>query len=370
MQDNNMQDNNMQDMYNIDNLSSIGDYNTNNKDSFNTYNYLTTVNLNCPPIDSIKNSNNRTLLKNMVGKQIQIWAYAVGERCVCINKFNGVQVVRYTIINVHSKDNYIADHIQLDISIDKYDPDIERQIIFVRGEVYEYQTNGETKQSIFATEVNFSKANELIINTDFIKPKFNGSESDIEQTILDIAKYNPDEKFKLLIKANDYLNRLVLGMPKDFISNYIINQYMINENPDSMNRADLSLLRNDDISILETTFLILSIAKDLSEGNFRDMYSIFKCINSILNNMQGFGEDDNINHTKVKKFPYQIKNFCNNHKLDCRKAYRYIKKRNSNFDGCVINKAVAYHDALEIIYMDLKEENLSNVLKLNKENTI
>ena len=365
-----MKDNNMQDMHNIDNLSSIGDYNTNNKDSFNTYNYLTTINLQSPPVNPINNSNNRTMLKNMVGKQIQIWAYAVGEYCRFIDENTGEQMVRYTIINVHSSDNFIADHIQLNIPFDIYDEDIERKIIWAKGIIYEYETNHCIKQSILATDVNFSTANELTINSDFIKPKFTGNEEDIEQTILDIAKYQPDEKFKLLLKANDYLNRLVLGMPKDFISNYIINQYMINENPDSMNRADLSLLRNDDVSILETTFLILSVAKRLSENKFVNMYFIFKYINSILNHMQGFDEEYNINNNKVKKFPNQIKKFCDRHKLDCRKAYRYIKTRNSDFDGSTLNKAIAYHDALEVIYMDLQENNLLNVLKYNKENAI
>ena len=88
--------------------------------------------------------------------------------------------------------------------------------------------------------------------------------------------------------------------------------------------------------------------------------------------MQGFNEDDNINNIKVKKFPNQIKEFCDRHKghkLDCRKAYRYIKTRNSNFDGSTLNKAMAYHDALELIYVDLQENDLLNVLKSNKENT-
>ena len=360
----------MKDMIaNDHNNMSIGDYNTNNQDSFNTYNYLTTINLQSPPVNPIINSNNRTMLKNMVGKQIQIWAYAVGEYCRFIDENTGEQFVRYTIINVHNSDNFIADHIQLDIPYDLYDEDIERKIIMINGYVYEYKSNHQImKQSILATKIKISKTNELILNTDIVKPKFTGNEEDIEQTILDIANYQPDEKFKLLLRANDYLNRLVLGMPKDFISNYIINQYMINENPDSMNRADLSLLRNDDVSILETTFLILSVAKRLSENKFVNMYFIFKYINSILNHMQGFDEEYNINNNKVKKFQNKIKKFCDIHKLDCRKAYRYIKTRNSNFDGSTLNKAIAYHEALEIIYMDLQENNLLNVLKYNKEN--
>jgi len=103
-----------------------------NTDSYNTYNYLTAINLQCPPVNPINNSNNRTMLKNMVGKQIQIWAYAVDEYCRFIDESTGEQMVRYTIINVHSSDNFIADHIQLNIPFDIYDEDIERKIIWTK----------------------------------------------------------------------------------------------------------------------------------------------------------------------------------------------------------------------------------------------
>ena len=361
-----MQDNNMNDINSERCTNSIGDYNNNttNNDSFNTYNYLTTMNIYSPAVDPINNSNNRTILKDLVGQRIQIWGYAVRE----FNRFtdnNGKPYVRYTVTNIHSEDKYISDHIQLGLPFELYDEDIERHVIMADGFVYEYDSSFGKKQSIIATEVNLSIANELSINKDFILPKYNLSEEDITNTMYKIADYQPDKKFKLLLKANNYLNNMIMGMPKDFISNYIINHYMINENPDSINRADLSILQNDELSIMETMLLILSVAKRLSEGSFNSIYQMFDFINAVLNNMQGFEPDTSIKDIKVKKFPRQIKLFCDNHKLNYRRSYNYIKTRNNNFSGMVINKAIVYREGLEIAYAILERDDYRKVIKEN-----
>ena len=52
----------------------FGDNNTTTH-SFNTYNTIINNNFKCNPSDSINNSNNRTLLKRMVGKQILMVKY-------------------------------------------------------------------------------------------------------------------------------------------------------------------------------------------------------------------------------------------------------------------------------------------------------
>ena len=103
----------------------IGDYNHFNDNSQTYINIVNNI-YKCNPSNSLKNSNNRTLLENMVGKQIQIWAYAIDEYKRLIDKETGDTMVRYTIINIHNKDKYIADHIQLDIPLDLYDPDIKK----------------------------------------------------------------------------------------------------------------------------------------------------------------------------------------------------------------------------------------------------
>ena len=92
---------------------------TNNKDSYNdnsdnsindSYN-INNYYLNFPEVDPMENSNNRTLLKSKVGKNIKIWAYAMDEYKRPLED----GTIRYTVINIHNHNIYIADHIQLEI---------------------------------------------------------------------------------------------------------------------------------------------------------------------------------------------------------------------------------------------------------------
>ena len=151
--------------------NNIDNTNNSTNDSYNTtYNInLNQYNFN-PEIDSIKNSNNRTLLKSLVGKPITIWAYAIDE----YSRIKSNQLIRYTIINVHNQNHYIADHIQLQIPYEIYDENIRHKIIKVIGNVYEYEDKKtkEMKQSITAERVIISNANDMYIaNPDTIRVK-------------------------------------------------------------------------------------------------------------------------------------------------------------------------------------------------------
>ena len=136
-----MSENNLRDL-NDTRSNHIGDANTNNnkdsynnnKDSYNTTNNINNnyyeindINLISPKVNPCQNSNNRTLLKQMVGKRIQLWGYTVNEY-----NYNN-QYIRYTVINIHNKDCYIADHLQLNIPINKYDENIRHNLIWVEG---------------------------------------------------------------------------------------------------------------------------------------------------------------------------------------------------------------------------------------------
>ena len=333
--------------------STLNNNATNSYNTTNIYNnHYEQYNFN-PEVDSIENSNNRTILKSLVGKPITIWAYAINE----YSRIKSKQLVRYTIINIHSQDQYIADHIQLQIPYEIYDENIRHKILYIDGIVKEYKTNGEIKQSILANKIRESYGNDLYINKDYIKlTKPIGIEQNME--VLNIYKYyNPNEKFDLMMKYVNILDKIISSMPKDFITNYIINQYTINYDPDSMNRGNYHMLRNDEDSIQDITFLIISIIKKLSEG-IDSINSIFKYINWIINDMQGLKEEQ-LECKKLKLLPtgkgLPFTNFCEKHNLNINKAYRFIMNRNNNFGTSVLSKTDAYENALQILYYDIIE---------------
>lgn len=334
-----------------------------NNNTYNIYHeHLTEYNLKSPPIDPKLNSNNRTLLKNKINKRIQIWAYAIGE----YGYLKAKNIMRYTIINVHNKDNFIADHIQLDIPYDLYKKiqnygNISHKIIWVDGIVYRYDSKYGEKQSITAININISNVNNMIINEEFIKPiqYINGRK--LDDTLIKVSKFSSNKKFKLMKKAINELNSIIAGMPKDFIANYIINQYTINFDPYSIYKGNYGILINDDISILEITFLILSLYKKISEKSIKSMYDVFKYINWILNSMQGFSKNDIIDNKNCNAYKYpskEFKKFCKKHNIKIKKAKDYILLRNMDFDGKVLYKEDAYNNALQVIYSDMIEEDI------------
>lgn len=349
------------------NKSNIGNktdksYNTTN--SHNTTinnNYYSSKDIQSEPVDPILNSANRTKLRQMVGKEIQVWGYAIAPYHHNTNS----NLIRYTIINIHDSSNYISDHVQLDIPIDICDnlEDIERNLLMIKGIVYEYENNDILKQSIVANDIKISYANEIKINSDFIYDIYDINQTDMENMLNKIASYSPDEKFKLLMNSIYKLNNIITGMPNNFISDYIINQYTINYDPESINRADFNLLRNNQRALIDITFLILSVIKKIMMGSFNNLYMIFTYINWIVNSMQGFKESNSMHNMplKLKRFPKEFVEFCNNNNLKSKNAYRYIKIRNLNFDGKIMNKEYAYIDALQLLCIEDK-------CRLNDEN--
>ena len=339
------------------NKSKITDKSHTNN-SYNTTinnNYYSSKDIQSAPVDPILNSANRTKLRHMVGKQIQIWGYAISPYHHNIN--TNSNLIRYTIINIHDSFNYISDHVQIDIPLDIYgNLDIERNLVIIKGTVYEYESNGIIKQTIFANDIKISYANEIKINSDLIYDIYDVNQIDMENMLNKIASYSPDDKFKLLIDSIYKLNNIILGLPKNFISDYIINQYTINYDPDSINRADFNLLRNNQRALVDISFLILSIIKKVMLGSFNKLHMIFTYINWILNSMQGFNENDSMNDMtlKLKRFPKEFAEFCKNNNLKSKNAYRYIKTRNLNFDGKVMNKEYAYIDALQLLCIEDK----------------
>lgn len=347
----------------IDNLLNIGrDKNTN---SYNTTinNYYSSKDIQSEPVDPILNSANRTKLRQMVGKQIQVWGYAIAPYHHNIN--TNSNLIRYTIINIHDSSNYISDHVQLDIPLDIYNNlDIERNLLMIKGTVYEYGSSGILKQSIVANDIKISYANEIKINYDLVYDIYEVNQTDMDNMLNKIASYSSDDKFKLLMDSIYKLNNIILGLPKNFISDYIINQYTINYDPESINRADFNLLRNNQRALIDISFLILSVIKKVMMGSFNNLHMIFTYINWILNSMQGFKENDSMKNMplKLKRFPKEFAEFCNDNDLKSKKAYKYIKTRNLDFDGKIMNKEYAYIDALELLCIE-------NKCSLNDENS-
>lgn len=345
-------------------LKVIGNENTSNiiDNSINNIYYnISDINYNSDPVDSVNNSNIRTLLQRKVGERIQIWAYAI-DTFKTDDKY-----VKYTIINIHNKDNYIADHIQLAIPHNIFNDDIHNKIIMVDGIVYEYDSRYGKKQSIIADKVNISYCNDLHIHEDLIKQRKKLSDDEAMNVALKLQSFTAEEKFNLLTKYIDILNNLVPGMPRNFISNYIINQYTINNDPESINRADLNILRNDEKSIIDILFIIGAIINMLSTGNAQNISNIFIYINWILNSMHGFPDDENMKNKSRKKvnslYTKEFRDFCTDHNLNINRAYKYILTRNLDFDGGVLHKSDACKKALEILYPDLMNEEKENETK-------
>lgn len=348
----------------IDNLLNIGrDNNTNSYNTTINNNYYSSKDIQSEPVDPILNSANRTKLRQMVGKQIQVWGYAIAPYHHNININSNL--IRYTIINIHDSSNYISDHVQLDIPLDIYNNlDIERNPLMIKGTVYEYDSSGVLKQSIIANDIKISYANEIKINYDLVYDIYEVNQTDMDNMLNKIASYSPDDKFKLLMDSIYKLNNIILGLPKNFISDYIINQYTINYDPESINRADFNLLRNNQRALIDISFLILSVIKKVMMGSFNKLHMIFTYINWILNSMQGFKENDSMKDMplKLKRFPKEFAEFCNDNNLKSKRAYKYIKTRNLNFDGKIMNKEYAYIDALELLCIE-------NKCSLNDENS-
>lgn len=338
------------------NKSNIADKSYNTTNSYNTTvnnNYYSSKDIESEPVDPILNSANRTKLRQMVGKQIQVWGYAIAPYHHNTNS----NLIRYTIINIHDSSNYISDHVQLGIPLDIYENlDIERKLLMIKGTVYEYENHGILKQSIVANDIKISYANEIKINYDLVYDIYEVNQTDMDNMLNKIASYSPDDKFNLLMNSIYKLNNIILGLPKNFISDYIINQYTINYDPESINRADFNLLRNNQRALIDISFLILSVIKKVMMGSFNNLHMIFTYINWILNSMQGFKENDSMKNMplKLKRFPKEFAEFCNDNDLKSKKAYKYIKTRNLDFDGKIMNKEYAYIDALQLLCIEEK----------------
>ena len=352
---------------------------TNANDSYNTDNYINTNNINYyinnfdfsfPEVNPMENSNNRTLLKSKVGKRIKIWAYAVDE----YKKVPSENIVRYTIINLHSDNVYIADHIQLQIPYELYykhhnGEDIRHKIIMVDGLVKDYETSYGYKQSIYANKLTVSYANNMDIHKDYLKITESINEKQTKEVLNKYKSLSSKERFDLMLKYIDELNGILPRMPKDFISNYIINQYTINYDPDSLNNKSLDMLKNDAISLMEITFLIIALINNISHG-VNNIQLVFKYINWVINSMQGLKEENVVNNSDLRTLPFSgdsiektdFEKFCDHHNLNPNRAYRFILNRNFNFGGGVINKIDASEKAIEVLYNDLilKKEKYNN----------
>lgn len=326
----------------------------------NNHYYQTKNEIESLPVNPLLNSNNRTWLKTMVGKRVKIWAYAVAEYQGDYDDEDGT-IVRYTIINLHNKDSYVADHIQLDIPIDIYEETIQQKIIWTEGLVYEY-ANG-TKQAIRADKVNISHSNKIIINEDFIPGlTIMNSNEEFRYNVKRMREFSATEKFEMLLTSINELNNLT-NIPRNFLSNYIINHYMINYDPESINRADLNLLIKDEISTCEIMFIIYSVIKRLSDGRLITIRQTLEYISQLINGMHGLNKNQNpillnTNH-KIQKLGLtkRFKEFCNKHNLNEVTAYRYIRTRNLDFHYGVIDPIQAYCDAFEIIF-HIDENNM------------
>ena len=244
--------------------------------------------------------------------------------------------------------------------------DIRRKIIMINGHVKEYK-NGE-KQTIRANKIKISNANDILINEDYIREIDDISNEQISEVIQKYNSMTPVDRFELLIKYIEELNHLLPRMPRDFISNYIINQYMINYAPESINDKSLDMIKNDAQNLGEITFLVLSVIHLISDG-VNDIHNIFRYITRVINDMQGLKEE-NIGCTETRKFPFKngknkhdFEKFCDKHSLNPKKAYRFIMNRNRNFGPGLINKMDAFNKAVEILYLDL-------LIKENKEDNM
>lgn len=336
--------------------------NTNTDNSVNdSYNQTTIINnYNMPnsfkssPANSLNNSNNRTKLKNMVGQEIRIWGFAVREYRKTKNK-KGEPIVRYTVTNIHDKFDYIADHIQLNIAEENYNEDICKKLIKVNGVVEEYETGGFIKQSIYSSNVEISDMNSFILNTDHF-PQINTiyNEYEFENRSDTLCEFDSNKKYKLLMNSVDLLNDII-RLPRNFITDYIVNHYMINYDPESMNRGNYELLQNDDDSICEIMTIILSTVYNICIGEIKTIWGIMEHVNQILNSIHGLKEGDNpSNYTrKIKGYevaPKRFKNFCKKHNLKINPAYDFIRTRNHNYYYGIYDKNKAYCEALEILF--------------------
>lgn len=349
------------DTYNTGNIDIGNDQSTNNYNTTNNY-YLTEFDCHFPAVDSMENSNNRTLLKSMVNKNIKIWGYAMNE----YKRIPEENIVRFTVINIHTDNMYIADHIQLQIPYEIYHnldngEDIRHKILMIDGVVKEYETSFGYKQTILANKMNVSYANNMDVHKDYIKLTHHLNDKQEKEVLNKYGTITAKDRFELLINYIEELNHLLPRMPRDFISNYIINQYMINYDPDSINDRSLDMIKNDAKSLMEITFLIITIIKNISDGA-NSINAIFRYINWILNDMQGLKEENVEIDRKLRVLPFsdriektEFEKFCDKHSLNPKKAYRFILNRNINFNGGVINKIDAMKKAIEVLYLDMVE---------------
>ena len=367
-----MQNNNMHNMNNNSGFNSVGDKNkqyNNTRIINNYYGDMTPEQLSKQARNQqakpMLNGSERTILKTLVGRSIWIHCYVVGKR----SEYD--EYVLLTAINIRYRKQFVADHIHLKIPKELYN-NIDHKLLFVKGVVYEYENNGNssvlinTKQSLYVEEIKEIKSsdirtdnqfiNDLELNDEFINDK------EVKSLILNdlIRKDKPDDLMFYKLETNISLLESILQkseIPKGYITNYILNQYIINRNPNAINKEIQVLLECKKESAYEVSLIILAIIRRIKTKEITTLIDLFKFINSSLNSLHRLSRK--IDPTMVsnkKELRLQLerqnefKRICKEDRLnvDPYEAYRYIKDRNYNFGFNVIKCEDLINDALAV----------------------
>lgn len=331
--------NNIKGNSNINN--NIKGHNNNVKNKTNNINN----NINYYKYKIIENKQNKICrpgLKDIgEGKIITFEAIYVGK----YTRFNNC----ITIINIHSCDKFLADHSQLFLneSVESFEKRNELESCMIQGigRIKAYPKNNDVDYCLeLLPDTKLTYLNDLYVNMDPLKDISN---IEIQNCYKEILSYKHDELLYLVNKLRYKINSFHSGIVrKDFLYNYILNQYSLNTLNADIYEDNIQSDQFDNYQLYDLIIILGALIFELEFGDTVIHLSyLLRKINMYINSMQGIKSLKFKDKKECKKINHNFFKFCQKINTSFGKGWMMVRNRNENFDikECIdINTATRF----------------------------
>lgn len=306
---------------NQNNKQSIFGDNNNSNNSFNTTNNITNI---YPKHQSLEEQQKerdkvqRPYLADKEGQLVKGYGYIV-------RKYNDKC---YTVINLTDLNGvYMADHVQMDLKENIYDYKYKSNFIKFEGTVYKYNRNNSTNDY----SVNISKpvlcCYDSVANCNY-NDKLLDIDLDINKFLDYFYKAEYNELIRLLNKLTERLNKITIEFGKNFVYNFIINNFMLYNATYDLYNEELQNNKFTYESLISLILIVASTIFNIETSHTIEISSILSYIACACNIEQGI--------YTYNKSPDEFIRFCQGIDIKpnskrMRKAWSKIILRKYNF---------------------------------------
>lgn len=306
---------------NQNNKQSIFGDNNNSNNSFNTTNNITNI---YPKHQSLEEQQKerdkvqRPYLADKEGQLVKGYGYIV-------RKYNNEC---YTVINLTDLNGvYMADHVQMDLKENIYDYKYKSNFIKFEGTVYKYNRNNSTNDY----SVNISKpvlcCYDSVANCNY-NDKLLDIDLDVNKFLNYFYKAEYNDLLRLLNKLTERLNKITIEFGKNFVYNFIINNFMLYNATYDLYNEELQNNKFTYESLISLILILASTIFNIETSHTIEISSILSYIACACNIEQGI--------YTYNKTPDEFIRFCQGIDIKpnskrMRKAWSKIILRKYNF---------------------------------------